>query len=150
MRWWYQMSSFSEGEPQAKPAAWRWDARGHADHRTGCLFKKSYSKFICASNCLILTGESYKLLRRHSSVLLRCTCWHQSGCCDPAHSVRGTSSMRAWTLSAIIVLHVDPPEVQWEMWGTQETKGHHTITKGTWTMWPQKPSCVFPVGKEAS
>lgn len=39
-------------------------------------------------------------------------------------------------------------EAQWKMRCTQ--KGHCTITEGTRTMWPQKPSCVFPLGKEVS
>lgn len=62
------------GRTPRKTSCMEGDAGGHADHRTGCLFTKSYSKVMCASNHLILTGKSYKLLRRHSSVLLSGMC----------------------------------------------------------------------------
>lgn len=66
-----------QGRTPSKASCMEVDACGHVDNRTSCLglfFFLSYSKFICASNCLILAGKSYKLLRRQSSVLLRCMC----------------------------------------------------------------------------
>lgn len=76
MRWWYQTKSFSKREPQAKPAAWRWMHMGMQSTGQAVCLKKSYSKLVCVSNSLILTGKTYKLLRRHSSVLLRGMCGH--------------------------------------------------------------------------